>query len=116
MDFTDMSDAEIFTIATPLMDNLMAASMDRDHTAHIRDFTDRLKDIVTPDHLAKACEHIQSTKGLFTHREFVAIFKRPDSAIIVWKQFFDQAQGEFKAEMALVQVDGQYKVDHAAVF
>src|SRR3990167_1004694 len=99
MNFEGMSEKEILDIATPIMDNLMDASTKIDHEAHIRDFTDRMKNIVTKEHLQKICEQYQQEKGLFSERKFVAIFKRPDSAAIVWKQSFTKAKGEFVAEM-----------------
>jgi len=71
---------------------------------------------VTPDHLRRACEEYQHEKGYFAQREPVAVFKRPAAAAIVWKQWFTKAQGEFVAEMLLVEKDGRYLVDHVMVF
>lgn len=116
MNFEDMSDQEILNIATPIMDNLMDASTRIDHDAHVRDFSDRMKRIVTKEHLQKVCEHYQSDKGFFTERHPVAVFKRPDSAAIIWKQRFTKARGEFVAEMVLVHQNGKYLCDHAMVF
>jgi hypothetical protein len=57
MQLEHMSDAEIFTLANPIMENLMDASTAIDHERHIRDFTDRMKGIVTKEHLQKVCEN-----------------------------------------------------------
>ena len=116
MNFEDMSEVEILAIANPIMDNLMDASTRIDHEAHTRDFTDRMKNIVTKDYLQKICEQYQSEKGLFSKREPVAVFKRTDSVAIVWKQLFTKAKGEFVAEMVLVYKNGRYLCDHAMVF
>lgn len=116
MNFEEMSVKEILDIANPIMDNLMDASTEIDHERHTRDFTDRMKTIVTKEYLQRVCEHYQAEKGYFSKREPVAVFKRPDSAAIVWKQSFTKAQGEFVAEMVLVNKDGKYLVDHAMVF
>ena len=116
MSFERMSDEEILGIANPLMDNLMAASAEMNHEQHIKDFTDRLKSIVTKEHLQKICLQYQAEKGFFSERVPVAIFKRPDSAAIIWKQFFTKAPGEYVAEMVLVKQNGKYLVDHAMVF
>ena len=116
MSFEQMSENEILSIANPIMDNLMDASTDIDHERHIKDFTDRMKAIVTKEHLQKVCEQYQSEKSYFSQREPVAVFKRPSSAAIVWKQKFSKAQGEFVAEMVLVNQNGKYLVDHAVVF
>jgi len=116
MNFEAMSENEILDIAIPIMDNLMEASSRIDHNAHVRDFTDRMKSIVTEEYLKNVCEKYQFEKGFFADRQPVAVFRRPDSAAIVWKQSFTKAKGEFVAEMLLVYQDGKYLCDHAMVF
>ena len=116
MNFHEMSDAHILSIATPLMDNLMEASTEINHEKHSRDFTDRMKSIVTKGYLRKVCEEYQAEKGFFSERKPVAVFKRPDSAAIIWKQYFTKAPGEYVAEMVLVEQNGKFLVDHAMVF
>ena len=116
MNFEEKSEQEILDIANPIMDNLMDASTRIDHEAHVRDFTDRMKNIVTKEYLQKVCEQYQSEKGFFAERRTVAIFKRPDSAAVVWKQAFTKVKGEFVAEIVLVHQNGKYLCDHAMVF
>jgi len=116
MNFEGMTEDEIFHIANPIMDNLMDASTRIDHKAHTRDFTDRMKEIVTEEYLQKVCEQYQKEKGFFSARKPVAVFKRPGSVAIIWKQSFTKAKGEFVAEMVLVHQDGEYHCDHAMVF
>ncbi len=94
----------------------MDASTNIDHEKHVRDFSDRMKNIVTKEYLQKVCEEYQSEKGFFSKREPVAVFKRPASAAIVWKQWFTKSHGEFVAEMVLIEDNGKYLVDHAMVF
>jgi len=94
----------------------MDASTAIDHERHIRDFSDRMKRNVTRDYLQKVCEAYQGEKGYFAAREPVAVFKRPGAVAIVWKQWFTKAEGEFVAEMLLVEQDGRLLVDHVMVF
>ena len=56
MTLESMSEADILGVANPIMDNLMDASTAIDHERHIRDFTERMKAIVTKEHLQKVCE------------------------------------------------------------
>lgn len=116
MDLSQKSDAEILSVANPIMDNLMNASTAIDYERHIRDFTDRLKSVLPKERLDLICRDYQSTKGLFASREFVAAFRRPDSVAVVWKQNFTKQPGDFVAEMVLVQQSGKYLVDHVMVF
>jgi hypothetical protein len=110
------SDPEILAVANPIMDNLMEASTVIDHERHVLDFTDRLKAIVTKDHLEKVCRQYQGEKGYFSRREVIAIFRRPNSLAIVWNQRFTKVAGEFVAEMVLVEQGSRYLVDHVMVF
>ncbi|TXI37677.1 MAG: hypothetical protein E6Q59_07500 [Nitrosomonas sp.] len=114
--FETISEQQLWAIANPIMDNLMNASTQIDHARHVRDFTGRLKAIVTPDYFQCICQQYQAEKGYFTTRTPVAIFRRPDSAALVWKQSFSKAPGEFVAEMVLVYRDNRYLVDHVMVF
>lgn len=116
MKLESMSDEQILGIANPIMGNLMTASTSIDHERHVRDFSDRLKGIVTKEHLLKVCEKYQRGKGYFSRREPVAVLKRPGAAAIVWKQWFTKAPGEFIAEMLLVEKDGKYLAEHTMVF
>jgi hypothetical protein len=116
MTLESMSEDEILRVANPIMDNLMEASTAIDHERHIRDFSDRMKAIVTKEYLQKVCEKYQKEKGYFSRREPVAVFKRPGAAAIIWRQWFTSAPGEFVAEMVLIEKDGRFLVDHAMVF
>ena len=116
MDLVQKSDAEIRSVAEPIMNNLMDASTEIDYDRHVRDFTGRLKNRLSREQLERICQDYQSTKGYFADREFVAVFRRPDSVAIVWKQHFTKQPGEFVAEMVLVQQGGRYLVDHVMVF
>jgi len=115
MDLAIRSDAEILTIADPIMDNLMEASTTMDHARHVRDFTDRLKAIVTKEYLEHVCHQYQSEKGVFGPRKFVAVFRRPHSIVIVWKQQFTKSSGDYVAQMVLVQEGSRHLVDHVYV-
>ena len=115
MDLARKSDQDILAVVVPLMDNLMEASTLIDHERHVRDFTVRLKRIVTKEYLQQVCETYQREKGYFGSREPVAIFRRPASLIVTWKQSFTKQPGEFLAELVLEQEDNRYLIDHVSV-
>lgn len=116
MNLVEKSDAEILAVATPLMDNLMEASTAIDYERHIRDFTPRARSRLAKAQFQSVCEQYQRAKGFFARREFVTVFRRPDSVAIVWKQWFTRQPGEFVAELVLVEDEGRYRVDHVMVF
>ncbi len=116
MKLTEASDAQILAIVDPIMDNLMAASTAIDHARHVRDFTPRLRARISPEQLEAICRDYQGKRGFFAQRTLVAVFRRPDSIAVVWRQSFTKAAGEYVAELVLVEQDGRYLVDHVMVF
>ena len=60
MELASYSDSEILAIIEPLMDNMLAGSTEIDHAKHVRDFTHRLKVIVTEDNLSRQWKTIRS--------------------------------------------------------
>lgn len=116
MKLADKSDNEILAVANPIMDNLMDASTAIDYDRHVRDFTDRLKRCLSREQLECICRDYQRTKGYFADREFVAIFRRPDSIAVLWRQRFTRQPGDFVAEMVLTEENGRCLVDHVMVF
>ncbi|MCA9421001.1 MAG: hypothetical protein KC592_08285 [Nitrospira sp.] len=68
--------SRLLAIATPIMNNLMEGSTEVDHAKHTRDFTERLKSIVTKERLEKVCRHYQAEWEYFSSRELIAVFRR----------------------------------------
>jgi len=116
MDLAQRTDAEIMAVIDPIMDNLMEASTAVDHARHTRDFTERARRVLDEASLRAICERYQRERGFFAGRERVAIFRRPDSIAVVWRQRFTKASGEYVAELVLVEQDGRHLVDHVMVF
>ena len=116
MNISEMRHKKILEIVEPIMENLMEDSTERNHEKHTRDFTNRLKKIVTKEALDRMCRDYQAKWGLFQSREFVALFRRKDSVAIVWKQSCSHTFDEFVAEAVFVEQNGRYLVDHAMVF
>jgi len=76
MTLESMSDEEILHVANPIMDNLTDASTAIDHERHIRDFSERMKTLVTKEYLQKVCEKYQREKGYFSRRTIKPICRR----------------------------------------
>lgn len=115
MNFEEIPENELALMANEMMDNLMDASTSIDHERHIKDFTDRLKKIVTAEHFEKVCKKYQKEKGFFAERNLIAVLRRPHSAMIIWEQKFTKASGQFLAEMIIVHKNGKFLIDHTWV-
>ena len=116
MQLAQQSDEQVLAVVNPLMDNLMQGSHEIDHAMHVRDFTQRMKDIVTADRLEEMCSDYQARIGFFEKREVVGIFRRASSVAVVWRQWSSKTDDEYVAEIVIVEKDGRYLVDHAMIF
>ncbi len=110
------SDEAICHVIEPLIDIMLEGSTNRDHATHTRDFTDRLKVIVTEDNLAQQCEEYQAKIGVFTRREFIALFRRKQSVAATWRIFASKSTDEFVMEAVFVERDGNLRIDHCMIF
>lgn len=113
---SDISDQAALKIANQMMRDLMDASTQKDYAQHIRHFSKRAQTMLDETQFEVICEVYQKKLGFFQDREFVALFRRPDSIAFIWRQKYSKAQGDFVAEMVMIVEDGEYKVDHAFVF
>ena len=86
MDLKDKSDQEILMVATPIMDNLMEGSTERNWSKHTKHFTENGKAIVTESELERQCKEYLSTHGNFANREPIGITRHPDYINVLWRQ------------------------------
>jgi hypothetical protein len=115
MSLSDLNDSELLKVAAPIMDNLMDASTKLDYARHVRDFSERAKASLDEAQFRRICEHYQRERGYFAARELLGILRRPGSVIVVWKQTFTKATGEYLAELVLAEHDGRPVIERVVV-
>lgn len=109
-DLSTLTDNEILAIANPLIDNLMQGSTERNYDKHAKDFTQRLKNIVTKENLEQQWQN--NELGDFTKRELISIIRKKDGIFVLWKQYLSKSTDEFLAEIYIVEENGRFLVDH----
>jgi hypothetical protein len=115
MRLADLPDAELLAIANPIMDNLMDASTDRDYARHVRDFSDRAKQSLDEATFLRICQQYRQERGFFTTRELLGILRRPHSVVLVWRQQFSKAEGQYLAEFFLSNSTSRPQVERVMV-
>ena len=108
-----MEEDQILSIVEALMDNCLAGSNENNHAKHVKDFTDRMKRIVTPENLAQQLS--QSPRSYFRDRKFIALFKRKNSVAVVWKQYISLSEDELVNQAIFVQRDNRILIDHCMI-
>ena len=115
MNWLQMSESEILSIANPIMDNLMEASTEIDHERHVRDFTDHLKSIVTKENLEAQCKEYQAELGYYAERAFAAVFRKETDVAVFWKQKYTKSNGEHIAFLRLISIGEKVFVQNVSV-
>ena len=113
LDFYNLSTEKILNIVEPLMDNCLEGSNEGVHEKHVRDFTDRMKNIVTPEELQKQLS--DKPRTYFTDRQFINVFRRRDSVAIVWKQSISSCSDELINQAIFKEVEGKILIDHCMI-
>ena len=113
MSFINMNEKEILDIVEPIMDNCLEGSNEANHQKHTRDFTERMKNIVTPENLKKQLFH--SRKAYFTKRKFIHIFRRNKSIGVVWKQSISTSNDELMNQTIFVEINKKILIDHCII-
>jgi len=111
--FENKSQKEILEILEPIMDNCLDGSNEGHYKKHVKDFTPRLRSIVTPENLKSQLEY--RPHGFFTEREFTLLVRREKSIGIVWKQFISKTDDEFVNHAIFVERDGKILIDHCLI-
>ena len=115
MSLSDLNDVELLKVAAPIMDNLMDAAMHIDYERHVRDFSESAKASLEKARFQRICENYQRERGHFADREVLGILRRPGSVIVVWKQKFTKARGEYLAELVLAEQNGRPVIERVMV-
>ena len=108
-----MTEGEILSIVEPMMDNCLEGSNEGDHAKHVRDFTDRLKNVVTPENLKSQLSY--RPRGFFTSREFVCLFRKKNNVGIVWRQFLSTTDDEFVNPAIFIELENEIFIDHCLI-
>lgn len=115
MNWLQMNEEEILDMINPIMDNLMQASTDIDHEKHVKDFSKRMKEIVTKENLEKQCQEYQEKLGYFSNRELIGIVRKNSDVRVFWKQWYTKSKNEFLAFIHIVEINGKLEVVNASV-
>ena len=113
MKFLDMSHDEMLCHVEFIMDNCLEGSNKNNHAMHVRDFTERMKHIVTPENLKMQLS--MEPRTFFTLREFIYLFRRQDSIGVIWKQHISTSNDELMNQAIFVERGGKILIDHCMI-
>ena len=113
MNFIELPESEILRIVEPKMDNCLAGSNEDNHAKHTRDFTERMKRIVTHENLK--LQLTQEPRVYLTDRKFIHLFRRQNSIGVIWKQSVSSSNDELMNQAIFVERNEKILIDHCMI-
>ena len=113
MIFTEMTDEDVISLVEPMMEACLAGSNEDNHEKHTKHFTDRMKNIVTPENLKR--QLCYEPRAYFTKRVFLHLFRREKSIGVVWKQYISTSNDELINQAIFVQNKDKILIDHCMI-
>ena len=92
------------------MDNCLAGSNEQNHTKHVKDFTDRMKNIVTPENLK-----MQWNQGHFLQAESLFVYLGDKGLLVVWRQYISTNNDELMNQAIFVETNNKILIDHCMI-
>ena len=112
----DKTDEEILKIATPLWDNLVKCSNNKDYSGFTKDFSAQMVYGANEVELVKQLSNNELLVSLSKNIEFFGCLRRGDHVTVLFKQTSEKISGEFLGRLVLGIEDNKIKIFGATIF
>ena len=112
----DKTDEEILKIATPLWDNLVKCSNNKDYSGFTKDFSAQMLYGANEVEIGKQWANNEMLTSLSRERVFFGCLRRNNHISVLFKQKSDKVPGEFLGRLVLGIEDGEVKIFGATIF
>ena len=112
----DKTDEEILKIATPLWDNLVKCSNNKDYSGFTKDFSAQMLYGANEVEIGKQWANNKLLNSLSDKKEGFGCLRRDLYVSVLYKQTSNTIPGEFLGRLVLGEEDGEVKVFGATIF
>ena len=112
----DKTDDEILEIATPLWDNLVKCSNNKDYSGFTKDFSAQMLYGANEVEIGKQWANNKLLTSLSKQKYFLGCLKRNNFVTVLFKQKSNTVPGEFLGRLVLGVEDDKVKVFGATIF
>jgi nucleoid-associated protein YejK len=106
-----LSKSALLEIAETVADEILAAQDSADFDAFSRNFTDDLREKLTPDLFAETCNRLLRDYGKYASRSLLCVLSNPHCIPVIWKLRFEKADQDFLLQIRFVEVSGPLRVE-----
>ena len=116
MNLLDKTDEEIIEIASPIWDNLVEASNNKDYGGFTKDFSAQMLFGANEVELGKQWANNKLLTSLSKKKEVFGCLRRNLYVTVLYKQTSDNVPGEFLGRLVLGVEDDEIKVFGATIY
>jgi hypothetical protein len=116
MKLLEKTDEEILGIASPIWDDLVKYSNNKDYSGFTKHFSAQMLYGANEVELGKQWTNNKLLTSLSKQKEFLGCLKRNNFVTVLFKQKSDTIQGEFLGRLVLGIEDDKVKVFGATIF
>ena len=116
MKLLEKTDEEILEIASPIWDDLVKYSNNKDYSGFTKHFSAQMLYGANEVELGKQWTNNKLLTSLSKQKEFLGCLKRNNFITVLFKQKSDTVQGEFLGRLVLGIEDDKVKVFGATIF
>ena len=116
MDLLDKSDDEIIKIASPIWENLIRSSNNKDYGSFTKDFSSQMLYGANEVELGKQWANNKLLTSLSERQEFLGCIRRDKFITVLYKQKSNTVKGEFLGRLVLGVEGDMIKVFGATIY
>ena len=116
MKLLEKTDDEIFEIASPIWDDLVKYSNNKDYSGFTKHFSAQMLYGANEVEIGKQWTNNKLLTSLSKQKEFLGCLKRNNFVTVLFKQKSDTVPGEFLGRLVLGVEDDKTKVFGATIF
>ena len=116
MKLLEKTDEEILKIATPIWDNLVQCSNNKDYSGFTKHFSAQMLYGANEVEIGKQWSNNKLLTNLSEKKEVFGCLRRNLHVTVLYKQTSDKLPGEFLGRLVLGVEDGKVKVFGATIF
>tara|TARA_B100000965_G_C19384156_1_gene665993 strand:+ start:407 stop:757 length:351 start_codon:yes stop_codon:yes gene_type:complete len=116
MSLLDKSDNEIIELASPLWDNLIKCSNNKDYSGFTKDFSAQMFYGANEIELGKQWANNDLLVNLSSEKFCLGCLRRNEYVTVLYKQKSTKISGEFLGRLVLGTEDGVLKIFGATIF
>ena len=116
MKILEKTDEEILEIASPIWDDLVKYSNNKDYSAFTKHFSAQMLYGANEVEIGKQWKNNKLLTSLSKQKEFLGCLKRNNFVTVLFKQKSDTVPGEFLGRLVLGVEDDKIKVFGATIF